>query len=138
MAKREQGVAEAVEQVEETMRSIAHAQAEYEELMEEIRNYCQQARELREQAAELKWSGRTDSLQELATFVIDEQTINYLRQINLEFSKAMKESYYYSALKLDEQYHRGIIEITDNPYISNTLSTLQAHVRRLFFHNSYP
>lgn len=58
MAKREQVVAEVVE---ETVRSIAQAQAEYEKLVEEVRDYCRKARELREQAAELKQSGRTDS-----------------------------------------------------------------------------
>ncbi|MFS0558881.1 hypothetical protein [Brevibacillus sp. 179-C9.3 HS] len=47
MAKREQVVeAAAVEEqaVEETVRSIAQAQAEYEQVMEEIRGYCQQAK----------------------------------------------------------------------------------------------
>ncbi|MFB6367854.1 hypothetical protein ACFCP7_28270, partial [Paenibacillus elgii] len=39
---------------------IAQAQAEYEQLMDEIRGYCQQVRELREQAAVLQQSGRTD------------------------------------------------------------------------------
>lgn len=62
MAKREQVVTEVEEQtVEETVRSIAQAQAEYEKLVEEVRGYCRKARELREQAAELKRSGRTDS-----------------------------------------------------------------------------
>ncbi|MFB0832870.1 hypothetical protein ACEU2D_25215 [Brevibacillus laterosporus] len=64
MAKREQVVeVAAVEEqaVEETVRSIAQAQAEYEQLMEEIRGYCQQAKDLREQAAELRRTGRTDS-----------------------------------------------------------------------------
>lgn len=63
MAKSEQLVAEAVEEqvVEETVRSIAKAKADYEQLMDEIRDYCKRARDLREQAAELKRSGRTDS-----------------------------------------------------------------------------
>lgn len=59
MAKREQVVD--VEVVEESVRSIAQAQADYEQLMEEIRDNCKQAKQLREQAAELKRSGRTDS-----------------------------------------------------------------------------
>ncbi|ASJ53825.1 hypothetical protein BP422_09865 [Brevibacillus formosus] len=62
MAKREQVVAEAVEEsTEETVRSIAQAQAAYEKLVEKVRGYCRKARELRAQAAELKQSGRTDS-----------------------------------------------------------------------------
>ncbi|WP_068794283.1 hypothetical protein [Brevibacillus laterosporus] len=64
MAKREQVVEVATveeQAVEETVRSIAQAQAEYEQLMEEIRDYCQQAKDLREQVAELRRTGRTDS-----------------------------------------------------------------------------
>lgn len=62
MAKREQVVKEAVEEMtEETVRSIAQAEAEYEQLMDEIRGYWQRARDLREKAAELKLSGRTDA-----------------------------------------------------------------------------
>ncbi|MGG0888085.1 hypothetical protein [Brevibacillus parabrevis] len=58
MAKREQVVAEAVE---ETVRSIAQAETDYEQIMVEIQNYCQQAKDLREQAAMLIRLGRTDS-----------------------------------------------------------------------------
>ncbi len=73
---------------------------------------------------------------ELATPIIDQQTINLLLNINIEFSRAIEEGNYYSALKLDEQFHKGIVEVIENPYISNTISMLQAHVRRLFFHKS--
>ncbi|UWG98206.1 GntR family transcriptional regulator [Dehalobacter sp. DCM] len=73
---------------------------------------------------------------ELATSVINQQDIDSLRRINTEFSQAIKKGNYYSALKLDEQFHREIVEVTQNAYISNTISMLQAHVRRLFFHNS--
>ncbi|SDC53673.1 hypothetical protein SAMN05428987_1686 [Paenibacillus sp. CF095] len=38
------------EQVEKTVHSIAQAQADYEQLMEEIRGYCLQVKQLREQA----------------------------------------------------------------------------------------
>ncbi|MNH98094.1 hypothetical protein D3C73_508100 [compost metagenome] len=66
MAKREQVGAEELknEQLEQgeekEVRSIAQARAVYEQLMDEIRGYCQQARGLREQVAELQRSGRTD------------------------------------------------------------------------------
>ena len=73
---------------------------------------------------------------ELATPVIDNQSINSLHDINIEFAKAITEGDYYSALKLDEQFHKSIVDITQNPYITNTISMLQAHVRRLFFHKS--
>lgn len=73
---------------------------------------------------------------ELATPAIDNQSIDSLHDINIKFSKAIKEGDYYSALKLDEQFHKSIVDITQNPYITNTISMLQAHVRRLFFHKS--
>ncbi|MFA4134244.1 MULTISPECIES: hypothetical protein [unclassified Brevibacillus] len=66
MAKREQVVAEELknqqlaQEVEKEVRSIAQARAAYEQLMDEIRGYCQQARELRKQAAELQQAGLTD------------------------------------------------------------------------------
>ncbi len=73
---------------------------------------------------------------ELATPVIDNQSIDSLHDINVKFTKAIKKGDYYSALKLDEQFHKSIVDITQNPYINNTISMLQAHVRRLFFHKS--
>ncbi|GFN31589.1 hypothetical protein [Paenibacillus xylaniclasticus] len=66
MAKREQLGAEGLkeqqpaQEEEKEVRSIARARAAYEQLMEEVRGYCQQAKELREQAAVLQQSGRTD------------------------------------------------------------------------------
>lgn len=73
---------------------------------------------------------------ELATPVIDNQSIDSLHDINIKFTKAIKEGDYYSALKLDEQFHKSIVDITQNQYINNIISMLQAHVRRLFFHKS--
>lgn len=52
MAKREQEVKQ--------VGLIEQAQVAYEQLLDEIRGYCRQARELREQAAELQRSGHTD------------------------------------------------------------------------------
>ncbi|MGN7457204.1 hypothetical protein ACTHPH_20530 [Paenibacillus pasadenensis] len=59
MAKREQVVSGVA--AGEAVRSIAQAQTEYEKLVDEVRGYCRKARELREQAAELRRSGRADS-----------------------------------------------------------------------------
>lgn len=62
MAKREQVVEETVEEMtEEMVRSIAQAEADYEQVMDEIRSYWQWARDMRKKAAELKLSGRTDA-----------------------------------------------------------------------------
>lgn len=73
---------------------------------------------------------------ELATPLIDQQTIDTLYHINTAFTRSIAKGDYYSALKLDEEFHGCIVEITQNPYISNTVSMLQAHFRRFFFHNS--
>lgn len=53
MAKREQGI-------EENMGLITQVQAEYRTIMEEVRSYCQKARELWQQAEDLRRSGSTD------------------------------------------------------------------------------
>lgn len=53
-------MAKQVRVIEEKRGLIAESQVAYEQLMDEIRGYCQQARELREQAAVLQRSGRTD------------------------------------------------------------------------------
>jgi DNA-binding GntR family transcriptional regulator len=73
---------------------------------------------------------------ELATPVISQNTIDTLREINTKFAHAIKKGDFYSALKWDEQFHNIIVENTQNPYISNSVSNLQAHVLRLYFHQS--
>ncbi|SYX84013.1 hypothetical protein [Paenibacillus alvei] len=47
-------------QLQEKVGLIAQAEAEYEAIVEEVRGYCQNARQLREQADELRQSGSTD------------------------------------------------------------------------------
>lgn len=73
---------------------------------------------------------------ELATFLIEEKTIVHLRSINNLFSEAINNSDYYKALKLDEQFHESIVKVINNPYITNIIEMLQAHVRRLFFYKA--
>lgn len=73
---------------------------------------------------------------EIAAEVISQKTIRTLRMINNQFAEAVSNHNFHLALKLDEQFHQIIIETTDNPYILNTVSTLQSHVRRLYFHKS--
>ncbi|MDK8183731.1 hypothetical protein [Paenibacillus sp. UMB4589-SE434] len=53
-------MAKQVQEVEETLGLIAQAQAEYERIMEEVRGYCQKARELLQQVDELRCSGSTN------------------------------------------------------------------------------
>lgn len=73
---------------------------------------------------------------ELAAPIITPEQIAALREMNNGFAQAVKAGDSYTALKLDEDFHQSIVEVTENSYISSTVSTLLSHVRRLYFHNS--
>lgn len=73
---------------------------------------------------------------ELAAPIIDQNTIGQLRNINKAFADAISNFDYYTALKLDEQFHECIVNTINNPYMMNTIVMLQAHVRRLFFYKT--
>ena len=48
----------------------------------------------------------------------------------------MQLNHAHSALRIDEDFHQIIIKKANNQYVSRIVESLQAHVRRLFFHNS--
>jgi DNA-binding GntR family transcriptional regulator len=73
---------------------------------------------------------------ELAIDFIEEEQLKQLEEINEHFAKLIYSNNAYAALKADEEFHQVIIEITKNTYIKNMVKSLQAHVRRHFFHNS--
>lgn len=73
---------------------------------------------------------------ELAVPNITEEQISRLEQTNRRFAEAVKNNDSFNALKIDEEFHRIIIEAAENPYITIMLSRLQSHVRRQFFHHS--
>ncbi|URM34702.1 GntR family transcriptional regulator [Cytobacillus firmus] len=73
---------------------------------------------------------------ELAAPVISQESINILRDINHKFAKALMAGDTFSALKQDEKFHNIIIDLAQNPYISNTASMLQAHVMRLYYNKT--
>lgn len=73
---------------------------------------------------------------ELAVPNITEEQISRLEETNQRFAKAIEEKDSFHALKIDEEFHRIIIEAAQNPYITTMLSRLQSHVRRQFFHHS--
>ncbi|RLQ90964.1 GntR family transcriptional regulator [Planomicrobium sp. Y74] len=73
---------------------------------------------------------------ELAVPNITEEQIERLEEANQRFAKAIEEKNSFNALKIDEEFHRIIIEAAQNPYITIMLSRLQSHVRRQFFHHS--
>ncbi|WP_339217327.1 GntR family transcriptional regulator [Ornithinibacillus sp. FSL M8-0202] len=73
---------------------------------------------------------------ELAIDHISDKTISSLKNINQEFANALYQKDYHTALNIDEQFHQLIVDTANNSYISGIVENLQAHVRRLFFHNS--
>ena len=73
---------------------------------------------------------------ELAIPQLTDETIALLESTNRRFAHAVYTENYFSALKIDEEFHQIIVDIADNPYIISMVASLQAHVRRLFFHNS--
>lgn len=73
---------------------------------------------------------------ELAIEHITSKDISLLTTTNHAFRDALYEKDYHSALNIDEQFHQVIVDIANNGYINNIVEKLQAHVRRLFFHNS--
>lgn len=73
---------------------------------------------------------------ELAIPHMDSKTIKLLESTNKKFANAVHQKNYFSALKIDEDFHQIIVDVANNPYITSMVESLQAHVRRLFFHNS--
>lgn len=73
---------------------------------------------------------------ELAIPNITEQQISRLQETNHRFAEAINLKDSFNALKIDEEFHRIILEAADNPYITIMLSRLQSHVRRQFFYHS--
>lgn len=73
---------------------------------------------------------------ELAIPHLTDETIALLESTNERFAVAVQTKQSFSALKIDEEFHQIIVDAANNPYISSMVAMLQAHVRRLFFHNS--
>ncbi len=73
---------------------------------------------------------------ELAAPRISAEMIRELKQLNDDFAAAVRKEDYFTALKIDEDFHQLIVDAAANSYISSITESLQAHVRRLFFHNS--
>ncbi|WP_373894892.1 GntR family transcriptional regulator [Virgibacillus sp. CBA3643] len=74
-----------------------------------------------------------------AELAIDHQTdeiIDLLTHTNMRFAEAIRSENFYAALKIDEELHQIIVDTANNKYISGVIDSLQAHVRRLFHHNS--
>ena len=70
----------------------------------------------------------------IPNLTVDQLTL--LEDTNSHFAKVIESKDYFSALKIDEEFHQIIVDAANNPYIFSIVDSLQAHVRRLFFHNS--
>lgn len=84
-------MAKQAQEVEETLGLIAQAQAEYERIMEEVRGYCQKARELRQQTDEVRCSGSTNP------------------QVPAEISKLMELADYFKHQVMEDTPHPCIM-----------------------------
>lgn len=73
---------------------------------------------------------------ELAAPNLNNKVIKELEKTNERFAKAVQEEDYFTALKIDEDFHQIIVDHAANKYIHTIVASLQTHVRRLFFHNS--
>ena len=73
---------------------------------------------------------------ELAIPNLDENILKELEETNHRFAQAVQEEDYFTALKIDEDFHQIIVDHAANRYIQTIVASLQTHVRRLFFHNS--
>ncbi|MEN1968051.1 GntR family transcriptional regulator [Lentibacillus sp. N15] len=73
---------------------------------------------------------------ELAITHLTDEILTSLETTNEQFAKSIHSENFYAALKIDEMFHQIIVDTAQNPYIDSMVQTLQAHVRRLFFHNS--
>ncbi|MBU5213941.1 GntR family transcriptional regulator [Heyndrickxia oleronia] len=73
---------------------------------------------------------------ELAISNLTDEITNKLEQTNKRFADAIHSDNDFQALKIDEEFHQIIVDAANNSYIDNMVAYLQAHVRRLFFHQS--
>lgn len=73
---------------------------------------------------------------ELAIPNLTAETIQLLKETNEQFKAAIEAKEDFQALKIDEKFHQIIGDAANNSYITSIVENLQAHVRRLFFHNS--
>ncbi|HJV46887.1 MAG TPA: GntR family transcriptional regulator [Bacillota bacterium] len=67
---------------------------------------------------------------ESAALVILPEQIETLKEINMQFRKAIENGQPFQAMELDEQFHNLIIEVSENPYIASFSTSLQMHIRR--------
>lgn len=73
---------------------------------------------------------------EIAVSKVDDNFINELKDINESIKQYIIAKDFFSAIKYDEIFHFKIVKASGNKYIESMVNMLQAHVRRLLFHES--
>lgn len=70
---------------------------------------------------------------EEATKVITTEQIETLKEMTNEYERLIDHQEQFKAMESDEKFHNFIVELTDNPYITDFSSILQLHIRRFKF-----
>lgn len=69
----------------------------------------------------------------LAASTITEEQIATLKDINAKYKQAIYDKDVTKTVEMDGNFHTFILEIVENPYITNFTSVLQLHIQRLEF-----
>ncbi|EGL83841.1 transcriptional regulator, GntR family [Caldalkalibacillus thermarum TA2.A1] len=67
---------------------------------------------------------------EEAVDAIQPEQIEKLQDLNQAYEHAIHSGQTFKAMEIDEAFHNLIVEIANNPYISDFTSILQLHIRR--------
>lgn len=67
---------------------------------------------------------------EEAAKVITAEQIETLKEMTNEYERLIDHQEQFKAMESDEKFHNFIVELTDNPYITDFSSILQLHIRR--------
>ncbi|GGL65082.1 GntR family transcriptional regulator [Sporolactobacillus putidus] len=70
---------------------------------------------------------------EEAAKVITAEQIETLKEMTNEYERLIDHQEQFKAMESDEKFHNFIVELTDNPYITDFSSILQLHIRRFKF-----
>ncbi|MCQ4085426.1 GntR family transcriptional regulator [Saccharibacillus sp. JS10] len=70
------------------------------------------------------------SAAEVAAELISPQQIQRLIDLNAEFAHAVSSDQPYLAMETDEEFHKVIVELSNNPYTATFSDSLQVHIRR--------
>jgi Transcriptional regulators len=65
--------------------------------------------------------------------IITTDQIEKLKEITSDYEKFIDHQESFKAIDCDEKFHNFIVELADNPYITDFSSILQLHVRRFKF-----